>query len=147
MWRFLDDVEALDDLTVVFHMSEPSTVVERYVIRNEHIVDRATYGEWSDRLQELVDAGLDNESDEWNALLQEFNEFRPDEVIGTGPYIIDPDSITEARLTMEKNESSWLADVVKFDKVYSYNGVTPSVTPSVLAHQVDFATHGFPTKT
>ena len=62
-----------DDFTVVFKMSEPSTVVERYVIRNEAIVDTATYGEWSDKVQALVDEGFDNESDEWNALQQEFN--------------------------------------------------------------------------
>jgi peptide/nickel transport system substrate-binding protein len=147
VWRFLDRVEAVDDSTVLFHMSEPSTVVERYVIRNEYIVDRATFGDWSDRLQELVDQGLDSDSDEWNALLQEFNEFRPDGYNATGPYNIDPDSITEARLTLVKNESSWLADTVKFDKVYSYNGETPTITPIVLAQQVDYATHGFPPAT
>jgi peptide/nickel transport system substrate-binding protein len=147
VWRFLDSVEAVDDHTVVFHMAEPSTVVERYVIRNEYIVDRATYGEWADKAQELVDAGLDVDSDEWNDLLQEFNEFRPEEINATGPYTIDPNSISEARLTLVKNESSWLADTVKFDLVYSYNGETPTVTPIVLAQQVDYATHGFPPAT
>lgn len=147
VWRFLDSVEAVDDHTVVFHMSEPSTVVERYVIRNEYIVDRATYGEWSDKLQALVDAGKDKDSDEWNALLQEFNEFRPEKLNATGPYIIDPDSINEARMTLVKNENSWLADTVKFDKVYIYNGETPTITPIVLAKQVDYATHGFPPAT
>jgi peptide/nickel transport system substrate-binding protein len=147
VWRFLESVEAVDDHTVVFNMGEPSTVVERYVIRNEHIVDRATFGEWSDKVQALVGEGLDNESDEWNALLQEFNEYRPDGYNATGPYNIDPASINEARLTLEKNESSWLADTVKFDKIYSYNGETPTITPIVLAQQVDYATHGFPPAT
>jgi peptide/nickel transport system substrate-binding protein len=147
VWRFLDNVEAMDDYTVVFHMSEPSTVVERYVIRNEAIKDRATYGEWSDRLQALVDQGLDSDSDEWNALLQEFNEFRPESVNATGPYNIDIPTINEARMTLLKNETSWLADTVKFDKVYLYNGETPTVTPIVLAQQVDYATHGFPPAT
>jgi len=147
VWRFLDSVEIVDDHTVVFHMAEPSTVVERYVIRNEYIVDRATFGEWADRLQELVDQGLDTDSDEWNALLQEFNEYRPDGYNATGPYNIDANSINEARLTLVKNESSWLADTVKFDLVYSYNGETPTVTPIVLAQQVDYATHGFPPAT
>jgi len=55
VWRFLEDVEIVDDYTVVFRMGEPSTVVERYVVRNEHIVDRATYGEWADQVQALVD--------------------------------------------------------------------------------------------
>lgn len=148
VWRFLDSVEAVDDHTVVFHMSEPSTVVERYVIRNEYIVDRATYGEWSDKVQALVDAGKDKDSDEWNALLQEFDEYRPEgPQNATGPYIIDVSSINEARLTLVKNESSWLADTVKFDKVYMYNGETPTITPVVLAQQVDYATHGFPPAT
>ncbi len=147
VWRFLDKVEVVDDYTVVFHMAEPSTVVERYVIRNEYIVDRATFGEWAEKLQELVDQGLDTESDEWNALLQEFNEYRPDGYNATGPYNMDVDSINEARLTLVKNESSWLADTVKFDLVYSYNGETPTVTPIVLAQQVDYATHGFPPAT
>jgi len=147
VWRFLESVEAKDDFTVVFKMSEPSSVVERYVIRNEAIVDRATYGEWSDKVQALVDEGKDKNSDEWNALLQEFNEFRPAELNATGPYVIDMDSVNEARLTLTKNETSWWADKVKFDLVYMYNGETPTVTPLVLAQQVDYATHGFPPAT
>ncbi len=147
VWRFLEDIEIVDDYTVVFRMAEPSTVVERYVVRNEHIVDRATYGEWADRLQALIDEGLDNESDEWNALLQEFNEFRPEELNAIGPYTIDMDTINEARLTMPKNESSYWADDVNFDVVYIYNGETPTITPLVLANQVDYATHGFPPAT
>jgi len=147
VWRFLDEVTAKDDYTVVFHMSEPSTVVERYVIRNEAIVDRATFGEWSDEVQALVDEGLDNESDEWNALLQEFNAFRPEAINATGPYVIDMDTVNEARLTLVKNEASAWADTVKFDMVYMYNGETPTVTPLVLAQQVDYATHGFPPAT
>ncbi|MBN1872726.1 MAG: ABC transporter substrate-binding protein [Anaerolineae bacterium] len=147
VWRFLESVEAIDDFTVVFKMSEPSTVVERYVIRNEHIVDRATYGEWSDKVQALVDDGVASDAEEWNTLLQEFNEFRPTELNATGPYIIDMDSVNEARLTLVKNPTSWWADKVKFDLVYMYNGETPTVTPLVLAQQVDYATHGFPPAT
>ncbi len=146
VWRFLESVTAKDDYTVVFQMSEPSTVVEWYAIK-EPIVDRATYGEWSDKVQALVDEGLDNTTDEWNALLQEFNAFRPTELNATGPYVIDLESINEARLTMVKNETSAWADAVKFDLVYMYNGETPTVTPLVLAQQVDYATHGFPPAT
>lgn len=147
VWRFLESVTAKDDATVVFKMSDPSTVVERYVIRNEYIVDRATYGEWSDKLQALVDAGKDKDSEEWKALLQEFNAFRPENANATGPYMIEVDTINEARLTLVKNPNSWWADKVKFEVVYLYNGETPTVTPLVLAQQVDYATHGFPPAT
>lgn len=150
VWRFLDRVEAVDDHTVNFYMSTPSTVVERYVIRGyptPHIVSTSVFGEWSDRLQALVDAGKDKDSEEWQALLKEFNEFRPEDTVVTGPYKIDPASISEARLTLVKNEKSFLADTVNFEKVYIYNGETPTITPVVLAYQVDYATHGFPPAT
>ncbi len=54
VWRFLESVTAKDDYTVVFQMSEP-TVVEWYAIKEPIVVDRATYGEWSDKVQALVD--------------------------------------------------------------------------------------------
>ena len=150
VWRFLDRVEAVDDYTVKFYMSTPSTVVERYIIRGYPtplIVSTSVFGEWSDRLQELVDKGLDKDSEEWKALLKEFDEFRPEDVVVTGPYKIDIGSINEARLTLVKNELSYLADTVNFDKIYIYNGETATITPLVLARQVDYATHGFPPAT
>ena len=91
--------------------------------------------------------GKDKDSEEWKALLQEFNAFRPETLNATGPYIIDMASINEARMTLVKNPTSYWADKVKFDIVYLYNGETPTVTPLVLAQQVDYATHGFPPAT
>jgi peptide/nickel transport system substrate-binding protein len=150
VWRFLDHLEVVDDHTINFIMSTPSTVVERYVIRGmfqPFILSTSLFGEWSDRVQALVAAGLDHGSQEWQTLLQEFNAFRPEEMVVTGPYKLEPDSINEDRLTLIKNDRSYLADTVKFDRIYLYNGDTPSVTPLVLTHQVDYATHGFPPAT
>jgi len=79
--------------------------------------------------------------------LQEFNAFRPENANATGPYTIDVASINEARMTLVKNPTSYWAGKVKFDIVYLYNGETPTVTPLVLAQQVDYATHGFPPAT
>jgi peptide/nickel transport system substrate-binding protein len=150
VWRFLDHIEVVDDHTVNFVMSNPSTVVERYVIRGYArpvILSTSLFGEWSERVQALVDAGMDSESDEWQALLQEFNEFRPQDLVVTGPYKLDIESVNEARLTLVKNEQAYLAGAVKFDKIYLYNGETTAITPLVLTRQVDYATHGFPPAT
>ncbi|MBA2390885.1 MAG: peptide ABC transporter substrate-binding protein [Geodermatophilaceae bacterium] len=146
VFKYVDEVTALDDNTVEFHMAEPSTVVERYVLA-ERIRSRATYGELADRVAELIESGADDESDEWNALVQEVTEFRPEELIVTGPFNIDMNSVTEAQLTLVKNPESYLADTVRFDSVVLYNGETPVVTPLVLAGDVDYATHGFPPAT
>jgi len=145
-WRFLDRVEAVDAYTVNFIMSRPTSVMERYVLR-ERVRAHSVYGEWAARVQGLLDAGLGPDSEEWRALRAEFNNFKPRELVGTGPFKIDPRSITEAQLTLVKVPTAWNAAQIGFDRIVLYNGETPTVTPVVLAKNVDYATHGFPPAT
>ena len=93
-----------------------------------------------------MDAGT-TEGDEWNALVQKVTDFRPETLAVNGPFNLDMASITEAQLSMVKNPDSYLADTVQFDRVVLFNGETPTVTPLVLAGDVDYATHGFPMAT
>lgn len=147
VWRFLDDVQAVDDLTVDFILTEPSTTVPRRVLREMHITASSVYGDFAQRVRDLVADGKTNEDNEWKQLLQEFNEFRPEEMVVLGPYKIDPNSITESQMILEKVDTSYWADVVRFDRMVNYNGETPVVTPLVLSGDVDYATHGFPPAT
>lgn len=146
VWRFVSEIQAPDDHTVVFTMSTPSTVVVRYVLR-ERIRAHSVYGDFARRVKELVAQGVSTDSDAWNNLRVEFEEFRPSELVVTGPYRIDPNLITEAQYTLVKWDGSWIADKVLFDRIVVYNGETPTVTPLVLAKEVDYATHGFPPAT
>ncbi|MEM7125780.1 MAG: ABC transporter substrate-binding protein [Chloroflexota bacterium] len=147
VWSFLDDVQAVDGSTVDFILTEPSTTVPRRVIRDMHITASSVYGDFASRVAEMVDAGMTNEDDDWKALLQEFNEFRPEGMVVLGPFQIDPASITESQMILNKVETSFMADKVNFDRMVNYNGETPVVTPLVLAGDVDYATHGFPPAT
>jgi peptide/nickel transport system substrate-binding protein len=147
VWRFLSDVQAVDDQTVDFILSGPSTTVPRRVLREMHITASSVYGDFAQRTRDLVAAEMTNEDDEWKQLLQEFNELRPDGIVVLGPYQIDPNSITESQMILNKVESSYWADTVRFDKMVNYNGETPAVTPLVLSGDVDYATHGFPPAT
>ena len=147
VWRFLTGVEAVDETTVDFLLTEPSTTVPRRVLREMNIRASSIYGEWAQRVRDLVAAGNDSESEEWQALLQEFNEFRPEGTVVLGPYQIDPASITESQLVLNKVPTSFMADWVNFDRLVNFNGETPDVTPLVLAGDVDYATHGFPPAT
>ncbi|MBX2999018.1 MAG: hypothetical protein KF893_10960 [Caldilineaceae bacterium] len=147
VWRFLEDTEVIDDTTVAFHLLAPSTTVLRRILREVGIRPSATYGEYAQRVRDLVDAGQTSEDEEWSALLQEFNGFRPEGTIVLGPYQIDPNSITEAQMTLNKVETSYWADTVQFDRLVNFNGETPDITPLVLAGNVDYATHGFPPAT
>ena len=147
VWRFLDDVQAVDDHTVDFILSGPSTTVPRRVLREVHITASSVYGDFAQRTRDLVEAGMTNEDGDWKQLLQEFNELRPDEMVVLGPYAIDPASITESQMILNKVETSYWADTVRFDRMVNYNGETPVVTPLVLSGDVDYATHGFPPAT
>ncbi len=145
IFKYVDTVTATDDYTVEFHMSTPSTVVERYAL-NEHVRATSTYGALADEVQALLDAGK-TEGDEWTALVQKATEFRPETLVVSGPFTLDVPNITEAQLSLLKNPDSYLAETIKFDKIVLYNGETPTVTPLVLAGDVDYATHGFPMAT
>ncbi len=148
VFKYVDTVKAVDDYTVEFHMHTPSTVVQRYVLK-ERVRPASTYGEFAKKVQDLMAAGKGpgSDSEEWKNLQKEVTDFRPDSLVASGPYMIDPDSITEAQLTLVKNEKSWAADQVNFDKLVIFNGETPTVTPLVLAGDIDYATHGFPPAT
>lgn len=147
-WNYMSDIVAVDDLTVDFILTEPSTTFPRRVLSKEvSIRPSSTYGEYAQKVRDLVAQGATPDSDEWGALLQEFNEFRPEDMVVLGPYKIDQSSITESQMILNKNETSFMADWVKFDRIVNFNGETPDVTPLVLARQVDYATHGFPPAT
>ena len=137
VWRSLTEVKAVDDHTVEFVLTEPSNIVPRYVLRNSQIHASSVYGEWAQKTADLVAAGKTPDDAEWKDLLTEFNAFRPEDMVVLGPYKIDPTSITEATLVLNKVPTSYWADKVRFDKIVNYNGETPVITPLVLSGDVD----------
>ena len=147
VWQFIEDVIAVDDTTVQFKLIEPSNTVLRRIFRETNIRPSSVYGPIADKVRELIDSGADSESSEWQTVLQELNEFRPDGVVSLGPYVLDVDSITEAQMVLPKNETSFMADRVNFDQLTIFNGETPDATPLMLAKEADYATHGFPPAT
>lgn len=146
IWNFIDKVDLDGANGVVFHMSRPATVVERYIIR-ENIKSHATFGEWAKKAQDIFAAGKTADSDEFKQLNQEFQQYRPKEMITSGPFKINQASMTNSRVDLEKVPTSWAANYVNFNKIVLFNGETPDVTPVVLAKDVDYATHGFPPAT
>ena len=145
-WNYLASVEPDDEYNLTFKMKNPSTVVERLVLR-ERVRANSVYGEWSDKAQELFDKGADPESKEFRDLVTQFEEFKPEHMVVSGPFNIDKKSITESQLTMNKVKTAWNADHTDFEKMIIYNGEVPAVTPIVLSKDVDYATHGFPLAT
>ncbi len=146
VWSYLSAVEAVDDRTVNFVMSTPSSVVERYVIRRSPMPS-VIYGEWAQRARDLVAAGAVFDDSDWQRAIEEFNQFRPEAPIVNGPFNIDAQSVTNAEFSMVRNEDSYWADQVAFDRLVIYNGETDTVSAIVLNEDIDYATHGFPPAT
>jgi len=147
VWQYIDRVDAVDEATVSFHMSKPSTIVERYVLRQVNVLSDVDYGPWAKKAQDLFTSGKDLDSTEGKQLNTDFQQFRPTQVIASGPFNFDYNSITNAQLTLVKNPMGYGVGNVAFDKIVLYNGETPDVTPIVLNKDVDYATHGFPPAT
>ncbi|HWV24613.1 MAG TPA: ABC transporter substrate-binding protein [Thermomicrobiales bacterium] len=143
VWKYLDDVTAVDDYTVHCHMSLPSTEVERYIIRVSVPRASSVYGEWAQKARDIFAAGKTMDDPEGKQLLDQFTQFRPDSLVVTGAFNIDPASITNSQLTMNKNDLAWNADQVKFDRVLGFNGETDTISAVVLSKEIDYATHGF----
>ena len=146
VWSYIDKVEAIDEYTISFHMSLPSTVVERYVIRQSPFPS-SIYGEWAQQVRDLRDSGKTMDDPEAKQLLDQFSKFRPDHLVVNGPYTIEIDSITNAQFNMPKNDKSFWADQAKFDRIVNFNGETDTITAVVLTNDIDYATHGFPPAT
>lgn len=144
VWRYIDDAQVVDDYTFFVHMSTPSTVVERYVIRTNVPQPSAVFGEWAQQARDILGGGATTEDPEGAQLLDQFNQFRPEGVpANSGPFSIDESSITNAQMTLVKNENSHWAANVPFDRVINFNGETDTITAVVLSKDVDYATHGF----
>ena len=142
MWDYLGEVEAVDDYTVNFYMKQPSTVVERYVVRAS-VRPSSVYGEIAQQARDVFDSGATSTDSAWTQLIETFNEFRPTELVVNGPFVINESSITNAQMTLDKNDTSYWAENVKFDRIINYNGETDTISAVVLSKDIDYATHGF----
>ena len=146
IWNFIDKVDAVDDLTVRFHYTKPTSLGERLILRNG-IKPDSIFGPLAKKAQDFYTGGGTNSTDAGKALIKEMNDFRPDKPYSMGPYKIDTASVTAAQLTMVRNTGGLFADKVNFDKIVVYQGETAEITPLVLNGDVDYATHGFPLAT
>lgn len=146
VWRYIDSFEKLDDYTIKFKLKTISPITEYYILRIMP-QPRSVYGEWAQKFGQLFQQGKDEKSDEMKELLKEFDAFRPDDYVASGPFKMDTKNITEAQLTLVKRQDAWNADNVKIDKIVIYNGETAQATPLVLDKKIDFVTHAFPPAT
>ncbi len=101
-WQLLTKVEAVDDLTVKFSTSAPSKLLERLIL-TEPIRPNSVYGQFGDGAAPLIEAGKTSGDADFDALLTQLTDFRPEAPQASGPYVIDPSSISDASIMLVKN--------------------------------------------
>jgi peptide/nickel transport system substrate-binding protein len=141
-WTFLSDVKAGDANTVIFSIGTPSTVLERYILRAPILPD-AVYGQFATKAEALRKAKASLDDGEGKSLNADFQKLRPENPVVSGPFNYDTKTITNAQMTLVKNDKGLMADKIGFTKVVLYNGETSDVTATVMNKDVDYATHGF----
>jgi peptide/nickel transport system substrate-binding protein len=146
VWSYIDGVEAVDDLTARFIMSAPSPLAE-YRILITQIRPTSVYGTFAERAQAFIEAGTASGDADFDAALTELTEFRPEQYVSAGPYVLLPENVSDANVVLVKNEGGLNADVVLFDRAVVWNGETDQVTPLVSNGDLWYATHGFPPAT
>ncbi len=145
VWTWLENVEALDDQTVVYYLAENSMRIIRYLLRTELVYPYSVFGEWMDKAGEFRAAGADRkENADFLAFWEEFNAFKPTEAVVSGPFIPDMDTYTEASIELVKNPLGYNADAIGFDRIHIDYGETNACTPLTLNGSLDYTTHAYP---
>ena len=143
VWNFMSGVEVVDDLTAKFVLSEPSFSVERQILV-ENLRPASVYGDFGDRAAALIADGKKAGDADFDALLSELTEFRPEALVSGGPYILLAENISDASVTLVRNPGGVSSDVAAFDEVLLWNGDTEAVTPLVQNGELWYGTYGFP---
>lgn len=146
IWQDLASVEKVDDMTVQFNLTSQSPLIERRIVI-ENLRPASVYGEFGATGAELAAAGAASGDEAFDAALSELTEFRPEEFVSGGPYVLLADNISDANVRLIKNEGGVNSDVVLFDEVLLWNGETEAVTPLVSNGELAFGTYGFPPAT
>ena len=128
VWNYLASGEPEDDYNLTFEMKDPSTVVERLVLR-ERIRANSVYGEWSKKAQELFDSGADPESKRSRTRSRSSTSSSPEQMVVSGPFKIDEDSISRIAAHHEQQTPRGTLTRWDLEKMVIYNGETPAVTP------------------
>ena len=140
VWANMSGIEQVDDYTVKFVMDAPSSLAER-IILTTNLRPASVFGDIADR------AAMTEPGDDWDALLQELTEFRPETPVSGGPFTILPDTISEANMMMALNPGGFAGDIQNFEMVRMWNGETEVVTPLVANGELHYITHGIPPTT
>ncbi len=146
-WNYLSAADKVDDLTVQFTFKvEASPLAERSILKT-YIAPTSVYGDIAKKALDVVASGKANDSDEWKAVNDEINGFKPETLVASGPYTYALSDVGAASLTMHWQPNSIYSNTVKFGEIKIWQGETEQSTPLVLSGEVAHSTDVYPPAT
>ncbi|MDH5439658.1 MAG: ABC transporter substrate-binding protein [Candidatus Bathyarchaeota archaeon] len=117
-WDYIDQIEAVDDYTVIFHLKSNWALWDFHTLYTRIIGAYSVYGNWSDAAKSAMEAG---DEEGLAQLSADFADFRPGPpFVGTGPF--DFVSISIDALLLKKRDEWWGGiDRIHFDEFYQMN--------------------------
>lgn len=144
---YVSDVVKVDDYTVNFVFAgDPSLVAERGILKSS-ISAAASYGDLPQRALDLIASGAASDSEEWAALKTEITEFRPAQLLASGPYTYTLDDVSDSYMTLHWQPNSVYSGTVKFGELRLWAGETEASTPLVLSSDIAWSTNVYPPST
>src|SRR5699024_8201171 len=113
--------------------------IERIILKHR-IVLKKTYADFGERAGELVQDGVLQADHEHGVGHAEFIEFNPDEIVCSGMYTVDKEQMSDARITLVRNEDGYQGTEVQFDEVVIHKGDNRQSALLVQRGEVDYST-------
>ena len=144
IWTQIADVVAVNDTTVEFKITRPGPALLRSLLRSNNIRAYSQFAKFMDQAATLRKDNVDRKGDAGKAYLDDLSKFRPAEAVVSGPFNVDPKSVTEAQLTLKKNPNGYNADKIGFDSILVYAGETKDSIPLYLSGELDYSSNAYP---
>ena len=144
--RYVDHIEATDNYTVIIYVKKPPHVMWKwFILAKPKIVSYTQYGQFAPGLK--VPGKIPLEGVDMEALRKKLLDYRPDKLIGTGPYVYE--SYTDTEWIYKKREGYWVEKLglywggAKFDKIHWYRRISdPASWPLIMARKFDYTWTG-----
>ncbi len=142
VFDYVDSFEQTDDMTVTFQIAVPAPIAQYYLLR-EHIVSDATYGPLASKAEPLVKSKAPQTNKAVVALNKQITAFKPQNVISSGPFVVNTTAVSDSQMRLSKNPHCYFADKVNFDTVIDYASFDfNSIVPIILQKKLTYTTGG-----
>ena len=143
VWNSILDVVAVSDTELQFQLADLSPNIMLQLVRWNQPGSTSQFGDIYDQLAELRSSGVPSSDPAVAAVVEELNALEFDDVLGYGPYVVDPATITAQQLSMVKNDAGLNADEIDFSSVEVSWGQTEQTLPLLLENQLDYTTDAY----